>query len=110
MGLSRKIMTSSLLPEHQKTYIKEADNNTLVIIISFSGDYFRHFIHHNFSIKQRPYFVLITCNEKMKDAKYYDDVIFLACNDNYAARAHIISFYLNLVAIEYAKKLRSAIK
>lgn len=34
--------------------------------------------------------------------KEYDDIIYLSCPDNYASRAHIMSFYLNMVAIEYA--------
>lgn len=103
MGLSRKIITASLLPEHQKTYIKEADQQTLIIIVSFSGQYFRQFINlHHFNKENKPHFILITCNEKMKNSKLYDDIIYLSCPDNYASRAHIMSFYLNMVAIEYA--------
>lgn len=103
MGLSRKIITASLLPEHQKSYIKEANKNNLIIIVSFSGYYFRQFINLHYLPKDnKPYLVLLTCNDKMKGSKLYDQVICLSCPDNYASRAHIISFYLNMVAIEYA--------
>lgn len=104
MCLSRKIITASALPEHQKTYIQNADDKTLIIIISFSGTYFRQFISHYQFKQYRPKIILVTCNKKMIHSPLYDEVYHIAANENYAFRAHSISIFLNIIAIEFAKK------
>lgn len=104
MCLSRKIITASQLPEHQKQYIINANENHLIIIISFSGEYFRSFINdHVFNKKSKPKIVLITCNPKMQNSQHYDHIYYIEAQDTYAYRAHCINIFLNIVSIEYAK-------
>lgn len=105
MCLSRKIITASLLPEHQKQYILNTTHKNLVIIISFSGEYFRQFINQYQSKKNsQQKIILITCNPKMLNSKNYDHVFYIEALDNYAFRAHSMSIFLNIAAIEYAKR------
>lgn len=101
--LTRKIITASSLPEHQKQYILNATSQTLIIILSFSGEYFRKFRSLHFPKDNKPKIILVTCNKKMIGSKYYDHVYYIESEDTYAFRAHSMSIFLNLVAIEYAK-------
>lgn len=105
MCLSRKIITATALPEYQKEYIQNANSHTLIIIISFSGDYFRQFISKYQFENSKPKILLITCNKKMVHSALYDEVYYIPANDNYAFRAHSISIFLNIIAIEYAKNV-----
>lgn len=106
MCLSRKIITASSLPDHQKQYILEATNKNLIIILSFSGEYSKQFRSHiNYKKDNKPKIVLITCEKRMIHSQDYDYVIYLEAEDNYAYRAYTISTFLNIIAIEYAKRI-----
>lgn len=106
MCLSRKIITASTLPDHQQQYIQEGNQSNLIIILSFSGQYFRQFIsRYLFNKENKPKIVLITCEKKMLYSHCYDDIIYIEAQDNYAYRSHVINTYLNIVAIEYARKI-----
>lgn len=106
LGLCRKIVIASELPENQKSYIQQADKDTLIIIVSCSGSYFRNFIDmNNYSKDNRPRFILITDNEKMSNNPLYDKVIYLPCEYNYVSRPRMIDFFFNIVAINYAKHI-----
>lgn len=106
LGLCRKIINASALPEHQKTYIQQADQDTLIIIISCSGAYFRNqFDLSQFPKQKQPKFVLLTSNEKMLQNTMYHKVLYFPSESNYASQPRIIDFFLNLVAIAYAKKV-----
>ena len=110
MCLSKKIMTTSNLPEHQKQYIVNSNNKNLIIIISFSGEYFRSFMNINHLDKNnKAKFILITCNPKMRNSTYYDDIYYIEAQDTYAYRAHSINIFLNIVSIEYAKRVKDII-
>lgn len=110
MCLSHKIITASSLPDHQKQYIQEATNKDLIIILSFSGEYLKQFRSHiNYKKENKPKIILITCEKKMLNIPDYDYVIYLEAEDNYAYRAHTISTFLNIVAIEYAKRINKSL-
>ena len=103
MCLSRKIITASSLPEHQKQFISQSNNQTLIIILSISGEYFRQFIQVQHTNHNKPKMLLVTCNPNMLNSPYYDHVYYIKAEDTYAFRAHSMSLFLNLIAIEYAK-------
>ncbi|MCB2362346.1 MurR/RpiR family transcriptional regulator [Clostridium estertheticum] len=104
LGLCRKIITASTLPNNQKIFIKNATENTLIIIVSSSGAYFRNYIElSKYPKNKKPKFYLITANEKMFNSNLYDKVIYLPSNKNYASQPRIIDLFLNIVAINYAK-------
>jgi DNA-binding MurR/RpiR family transcriptional regulator len=106
LGLCRKIVTASILPENQKSYIQQADRYTLILIVSCSGSYFRNFIDvNNCYIDNKPRFILITNNEKMVKNPFYDKIIYLPCNNNYVSQPRIIDFFFNIIAINYAKHI-----
>lgn len=108
MCLSKKIINASSLPIHQKQYIQEATKNDLIILISFSGEYLKQFRSRiRYKKDNKPKIVLITCEQKMLQSETYDNVICLEAQDDYAHRAYVISTFLNIVAIEYAKKIRN---
>lgn len=106
LGLCRKIITASTLPEHQKQYIQNADNETLIIIISCSGTYFRNQINlSTYAKDKKPTFMLLTSNKKAKQISLYDKVIFLPCENNYPSQPRIIDLFLNMAAVAYAKTI-----
>lgn len=104
LGLCRKIITSSALPENQKKYIQQADNETLIVIISCSGNYFRNQIDlTKYQKNNKPKFILITSIEKAKTNSLYDKIICIPSERNYASQPRTIDIFLNMVAISYAK-------
>lgn len=104
LGLCRKIIVSSSLPQNQKTYIEQAGRDTLIIIISCSGDYFRNHIDlSKYNKDDRPKFILLTTNKAMLNNQLYDKILYFPSEKNYASQPRIINIFLNLVAIAYAK-------
>jgi len=111
LGLSRKIVTASSLPYNQKKFIQQANKDTLIIIISCLGKYFRNQIDLSIYPKtNRPKFVLLTSNLDADKNGVYDKVIYLPSEHNYASQPRIIDIFLNIVAIEYAQIIFKEVK
>lgn len=103
LGLSRKIVTAPLLPYNQQLFIQQADENTLIIVVSCSGRFFPDYIRKDeFTHGKRPKICLVTVQEKMIGNKVYDKVVCIPCENNYISRPRILDIFLNMVAIEYA--------
>lgn len=104
--LCRKVVTASCLPADQRSFLLHADKNTLVVIVSCSGNYFRGFISDENlpSPPDRPRLLLLTNNEKMKRNNYYDEVAVIPCEDNYPSQPQALKIFLDLVALTYARQ------
>lgn len=109
LGLLNKVVTAPMLPENQQEFIRSSDSNTLILVVSCRGNYFNQMIQDckPQTSETGPY-VLITNNPNMKNNALYDRVIYIPCQEIYAQHPRNISYFLNLVVLEYAYQAQNA--
>lgn len=89
----------------QIEYIKNANNNTLIIIFSESGTYFNRVFARTKpfkNLKNKPKIYLITSNFSIS-LPYIDRYIHYQCRHDYASHPYPLLIIANLISIYYAQ-------
>lgn len=102
---SKKITVAPTTPENQKSFIYNSGKNSLLMIISCSGNYFDDFIKQNtFDKENCPYRILITNNNNLQIAQAYDTTVVIPCPKVYAMQPLSLRIFCNMVAVKYNTK------
>lgn len=106
LGSCGKYVNAFSSISEQEEYILNADENTMVLIISSSGRYFEDFSKYmDFESKKKPYFVLITNNNRLRGLNPYNKVYVIPSKSNTASQPFSLMLFTNLVAAHYTKYL-----
>lgn len=102
---SNKIIDTNIKFSDQLHYMNQADEKTLMIIFSKSGEYFSRATAHNLSFKtvKGPKIYLITDNARLVKPKFVDSLITFESNQDYAAHPYPLEVVKSLIAMEYAR-------
>lgn len=104
---NRKIIFTRIKFKDQVEYIKNADENTLLIIFSDSGTYFEHVFQRMKpfkDLKHKPKICMITSNSTI-NVPYIDQYIRYKSYHDYASHPYPMMVIANLICLQYAKSL-----
>lgn len=94
----------------QQDYLKQADEQTLIIIFSVSGDFLRRLTSGRALIwpkDKKPKLYLITASKVKHGRSAYDEIIELDREYSYASANVSLSLYERLIALNYYHRQRS---
>lgn len=103
---SGKTIYTSIKFTDQIEYIKQADADTLIIIFSDSGSYFKHMFSRSVPLKHtKAKIVMITSNKDIQ-LPYVTSYIRYNSRHDYASHPYPIMVIADMLCIQYAKKLK----